>query len=103
MHYNEPSGPRVTRNPLSDKSSFVNTITHSKKSSVMLKQSFFQSKQSVSDISKSKESIDFTFEPKLFKNNDKKRSLEKFIKDQEKFLSNKELKIQQLRNEINRS
>jgi len=61
------------------------------------------SKQSVSDISKSKESIDFTFEPKLLKNNDKKRSLEKFIKDQEKFLSNKELKIQQLRNEINKS
>lgn len=61
------------------------------------------SKQSVSDISKSKESIDFTFEPKLLKNNDKKRSLEKFIQDQEKFLSNKELKIQQLRNEINKS
>lgn len=61
------------------------------------------SKQSVSDISKSKESIDFTFEPKLLKNNEKKRSLEKFIKDQEKFLSNKELKIQQLRNEINKS
>lgn len=37
MHYNEPSGARVTRNPLSDKSNLINTITQSKKSSVMLK------------------------------------------------------------------
>ena len=37
MHYNEPIEPKYSRNPLSDKSSFINTITNSKKNSVMLK------------------------------------------------------------------
>lgn len=47
---------------------------------------------------KSRDSVDYTFEPKVSKNNEKKRSIEKFLKDQEKFLTAKELKIQQLRN-----
>ncbi len=37
MDYNESSGPKLTRNPLSDKSSIINAFTQSKKSSVVLK------------------------------------------------------------------
>lgn len=64
----------------------------------MLRQSFMQSKQSVADMFKSRDSVEYTFEPKVSKNNEKKRSIQKFLKDQQKFLTAKELKIQQLRN-----
>lgn len=61
MHYNESIGPKYSRNPLSDKSSFLNTVNNSKKNSVILKGSFLQSKQSVADMFKSRDSVDYTF------------------------------------------
>lgn len=50
-----------------------------------------------------KENVECTFEPRINETSKNKRSVEKFLKDQESFQRTKEMKIQQLRQEINRT
>lgn len=50
-----------------------------------------------------KENVECTFEPRINETSKNKRSVEKFLKDQESFQRAKEMKIQQLRQEINRT
>jgi hypothetical protein len=103
MYYNEPCLPFFSRNPLEGVSQADNnTFSTSKRSSLTHKSIHPVRKRNNSNVL-NKENVECTFEPRINQDGKKKRTVDRFVKDQEEFQRTKERKIQQLRLEINRN
>lgn len=84
MYYNEPCLPLFSRNPLEVASQpDNNTFSTSKRSSITHKPSIQPIRKRNNSNTINKENIECTFEPKINPDGKKKRTVDKFVKDQE--------------------